>query len=340
MRALVNTKFGGYDVLKVEDRPVPSMKSDEVLIKVKRAGLNFADVSARVGLYPDAPKFPAVMGYEVSGVVEKTGSDVKNIHIGQRVFCMCRFGGQAEYVSVTASQVRGIPDDMSFDVAAAMPVNYITAWHMLKYVAPIQPGMQVLIHMAAGGVGVAAIQLCKAVENVTIIGSASAPKHEYLKSIGVHHCIDYRTEDYVEKVKALTNGKGVHRIIDALGGPDWSRGYSILRKGGHLLAFGWANMVDGDKRSLLNVAKQMLSLKRYSPMELMDKNRGVSGVNMGHMWDEGELMGQHLDGLLAAYTRGEIKPQVDSVFKIEEGGKAHERLQSRKSIGKVLLSLE
>jgi synaptic vesicle membrane protein VAT-1 len=340
MRALVNTRFGGLNVLRVEERPIPTVKTDEVLIKVKRAGLNFADVSARVGLYPDAPKFPAVMGYEVSGVVERVGVDVKTIHIGQRVFCMCRFGGQAEYVVAGAHQVREIPESMDFDLAAAMPVNYLTAWHMLKYVAPVMPGMTVLIHMAAGGVGVAAIQLCKAIENVTVIGSASGAKHSYLKSIGVHHCIDYRAEDYVARVNEITNQRGVHRVLDALGGPDWTRGYSLLRTGGHLLAFGWANMVDGDKRSLLTIGKQMLSLKRYSPMELMDKNRGVSGINMGHMWNEEELIGAHLDGLLAAYERGEIKPQVDSIFKIEEAAKAHERLQSRKSVGKVLFSLE
>lgn len=340
MRALVNVRPGGTDVLQVQERPKPEPQANEVLIRVKRAGLNFADISARVGLYPDAPKFPMVMGYEVSGVVEALGEGATNFSVGARVVAMSRFGGQAEYVAVPVWQARQMPDALSFDEAAALPVNALTAYHMLFWVAPLQPGMTVLIHMAAGGVGLLAIQLCKSVPGVKIIGTASASKHEYLKTLGVDHCVDYRTKDYVAEVQALTNGRGVDRVLDALGGPDWEKGYKLLKPGGHLCCFGWANMVDGEKRSLLRVVSQFLQLKKYSPMELMDTNRAVSGTNMGHLWNETELMGHHLGKVLELNAAGKLTARVDKVFKLEHAGEAHAYVQARKNVGKVIFDCE
>ncbi|MEW6435193.1 MAG: medium chain dehydrogenase/reductase family protein [Myxococcota bacterium] len=340
MRALVNTRFGGPEVLEVQERPDPLPQPGQVLVRVSRAGLNFADIAARVGLYPDAPKFPTVMGYEAAGRVEAVGSGVAGLAKGDRVVALCRFGAQASLVVAPATQVRKIPDAMSFDEAAALPVNYLTAYHMLFWVAPLMPGMKVLIHMAAGGVGLAAIQLCRTVKDVEIFGTASAGKHALLEELGVHHRIDYRAQDYAAEVLRLTDGKGVHRILDALGGPDWARGYSILRKGGHLLCFGWANMVQGEKRSLLRVASQFVQMKRYSPMDLMDKNRGLSGVNLGHLWDEVELLGDHLERLLELYRTGQIRPHVDKIFPLEQAGEAHAYVQARKNVGKVLLSCD
>ena len=340
MRALVNVKAGGPEVLQVQQRPDPLPQPGEVLVRVKRAGLNFADISARVGLYPDAPKFPMVMGYEVSGVVEALGNGVTAFSKGDRVVSMCRFGGQAELIAIPSVQVRKIRDGLSFDEAAALPVNALTAFHMLCWVAPIQPGMTLLIHMAAGGVGLSAIQLARAIPDVTIIGTSSAAKHDFLKAQGVHHCIDYRTKDYVKEVLEITKGRGVDRVLDALGGPDWEKGYGLLKPGGHLHCFGWANMVDGQTRSLFTVVSQFLKLKKYSPMELMDKNRGVSGTNMGHLWGELELMAHHLDKVLELNAAGKLTAHVDKVFPLEKAGEAHAYVQARKNIGKVLLSCD
>ncbi|PZR04714.1 MAG: alcohol dehydrogenase [Archangium gephyra] len=340
MRALVNVKAGGPEVLQVQQRPDPMPTPGQVLIRVKRAGLNFADISARVGLYPDAPKFPMVMGYEVSGTIEALGNGVTQFAKGDRVVAMTRFGGQAEFVTAPINQVRKIPESLSFDEAAALPVNALTAFHMLHWVAPIQPGMTVLVHMAAGGVGLLAIQLCRAVPDVTVIGTSSASKHAFLKEQGVHHCIDYRTKDYVSEVNVITRNRGVDRVLDALGGPDWEKGYKLLKPGGHLCCFGWANMVDGEKRSLLRVVSQFLQLKKYSPMELMDTNRAVSGTNMGHLWEEVELMGHHLDKVLELVEQKKLSVRVDKVFPLDKAGEAHAYVQARKNIGKVLLSCD
>ena len=160
------------------------------------------------------------------------------------------------------------------------------------------------------------------------------------KAQGVQHCIDYRTRDYVKEVLEITRGRSVDRVMDALGGPDWEKGFGLLKPGGHLHCFGWANMVDGKKRNLFTVISQFLQLKRYSPMELMDKNRGVSGTNMGHLWDEVELMAHHLDKVLELNAGGKLTARVDKVFPLEKAGEAHEYVQARKNIGKVLLACD
>ncbi len=340
MHALVNTAFGPTGVLKLlEQKPSP-LGTSQVRIAVKRAGLNFADVAARVGLYPDAPKPPMVMGYEVSGVITEVGTAVGNLSVGQRVLAMCRFGGQATEVTVDESTVAPIDDAMSFDSAAALPVNYLTAFHLLFEIAPLRPGMRVLIQMAAGGVGLAAIELCQTVPNVEIFACASKEKHAFLKQKGVQHCIDYKTQDYQAYVSHHTNGKGVHRVLDALGGKDWKKGFQLLCKSGHLLCFGWANMVSGSRRNPLHVLREFLSLKRYSPMELMDRNASVSGVNLGHLWDETALLKSHLTALLELYRQGKIAPHVDQVFSLAQGADAHAYLQARRNIGKVLFNCE
>jgi len=340
MRALVNTRYGGPDVLQVQERPDPLPGPGQVLVRVKRAGLNFADISARVGLYPDAPKPPMTVGYEVAGTVEALGAGVTGFEPGARVFAMTRFGGHASHVVVDAAFVQHLPDSLSFDEGAALPVNYLTAYHMLFYVAPIQPGMKVLIHMAAGGVGLSAIQLCRTVKDIEIFGTSSASKHAFLRQAGVHHPIDYRTVDYEAEVLRLTGGKGVHRVLDALGGNDWSKGYRLLRKGGHLVCFGFANMVQTEKRNLLNVAKQYLAMKSYSPFKLLNDNKGVSGVNLGHLWDERELLAGHLAALIALAKQGQIKPVVDLVVPLSRAAEAHARVQERKNVGKVIFDCE
>jgi NADPH:quinone reductase-like Zn-dependent oxidoreductase len=340
MRVLVNTKPGGPEVLRLEERPTPTPAAREVLIAVKRSGLNFADVAARVGLYPDAPPFPMVVGYEVSGQVAAVGAEVAEFREGDRVLAITRFQGHASHVCVPSFQVRSLPSALSFDEGAALPVNGLTAVHMLSVVAPLRPGMRVLVHSAAGGVGTCLVQLAKTVEGIELFGTASSAKHDFLRGLGVHHPIDPRQLDYVFEVRRLTGGKGVDRVFDALGGPDWRRGFSLLRPGGHLVCFGWANMVAGRRRRILTVAAEFLRMPRFTPLELMDANRAVSGVNMGHLFGDAELVSPHMTALLAAATDGRLTARIDSVFPLSKAAQAHERLQSRQSIGKVLFDCE
>src|SRR6516225_3764098 len=192
MRALTITRHGPPEVLTVRESPDPVPGPGQVCIRVARADLN-----ALVGLYPDAPKPPMVMGYEVSGIVAALGEGVSAPPAGTRVMAMTRFGGQATHALADARYVLELPDGMDLDQAAALPVNWVTAHHMLHRIASLRPGMTLLVHMAAGGVGLAAIALARAVGGVTIFGTSSASKHSVLREAGVTHPIDYRTADYV-----------------------------------------------------------------------------------------------------------------------------------------------
>src|SRR5690349_16952557 len=225
MKAIWITKYGGPEVLAVRDGPDPEPGPGEVRVRVRAAGLNFADIMARLGLYPDAPKPPCVVGYEAAGVVDALGSGVAGPPVGARVLALSRFGGQADVICIPAAHAVPMPAAMSFEEAAALPVNYITAYHALFRVAALRPGEKVLVHMAAGGVGIAALQLCRTVEGVETFGTASASKHGALRDEGCHHPIDYRTRDYEAEVRGLTGGRGVDVVLDPLGGRDWRKGY-------------------------------------------------------------------------------------------------------------------
>ncbi len=207
---------------------------------------------------------------------------------------------------------------------------------MLFQVGLLRPFDKVLIHMAAGGVGLAAIQLCRTVEGVEIFGTASLTKHDYLRQAGVQHPIDYRSIDYAPEVRRLTAGKGVQLILDPLGGKNWSKGYQLLAPTGQLIAFGWSSMVSGERRDLLRVLSELLSIKRFSPVSLMNDNRTVSGVNLGHLWDERELLSREMRSLLRLLEEGKIAPRVDRVFPLSAGAEAHRYIQERRNIGKVL----
>ena len=225
----------------------------------------------------------------------------------------------------------------AFEQAAALPVNYLTAYHMLFQVARIKPGDHVLIHMAAGGVGTAVLQLCKTVPDITTYGTASAGKHDYVRSHGCDHAIDYRNSDYVTEIKKLTDGRGVNLIMDALGGRDWKKGYSILRASGQLIAFGWANMDAGDSRSLGRILKELTGLPLFSPRNFMDDNRGMSGVNLGHLWHEVDMLADQARALMVLFEQGKIMPHVDKVFPFAEAAEAHRYLEQGKNVGKVVL---
>src|SRR5436190_6965171 len=211
MRQIVTTANGGIEVLKVEDRPDPKPSAGDVLIRVKAAGLNFADILARQGLYPDAPKKPCVMGYEVSGTIEAVGPGGDDNLIGKAIVALTRFGGQSELVVVKETQTFPKPVALSFEQAVALPVNYLTAYALLAVMGSLQPGESVLIHNAGGGVGLAAIDIAKRL-SATTYGTASPGKHEVLLKRGLDHAIDYRNKDWVDELNRLTNKRGVELI--------------------------------------------------------------------------------------------------------------------------------
>jgi NADPH:quinone reductase-like Zn-dependent oxidoreductase len=337
MKGIWITKHGGPGVLQVRETPDPSPKAGEVRVRAKACGLNFAEVTARQGLYPDAPKPPCIVGYEGAGVIDAVGDGVPASRVGERVLYLSRFGGHADTVCVPAAQALVMPASMSFEDGAAIPVTYLTAYHMLFRIRRIRPGESILVHMAAGGVGTAVLQLCKLVDGIVTYGTASASKHDFLRAQGCTHPIDYRTLDYVAEVKRLTNGKGVDLVLDPLGGGDWKKGYELLRPAGMLIAFGMANVNTGGTRNLLHVLSTLWKVPKYTPMAIMDTNRSIAGVNVGHLWDELDMLTDEMRELLVLYEKGVIKPHVGKTFPFSKAADAHAELEFGKNVGKVLL---
>ena len=337
MRAIVTTRNGDVDVLKVETRPDPVPRKGEVLIRVKAAGLNFADILARQGLYPDGPKKPCVMGYEVSGIVEGAGDEVDGSLIGKPIVAMTRFGGQAELVVAPLRQIFEKPEQLSFEQGAAVPVNYLTAWALLVTMGGLKKEEAVLIHNAGGGVGLAALDIAKHIGARTY-GTASESKHEFLKERGLEQAIDYRKQDWLPVLLDLTGGRGVELVIDPLGGSSWKKSYRALRTTGRMGVFGMSTASASGIRGKLRALKAVAQTRRFHPLALMNRNRGVFGLNLGHMWDEGEKIASWTGEIVRGIEEGWIRPHVDRSFPFAQVAEAHRYIEARKNIGKVVLA--
>jgi NADPH:quinone reductase-like Zn-dependent oxidoreductase len=336
MRQIVTTRNGGVEVLKVQQAPHPVAAKGEVVVRVKAAGLNFADIMARQGLYPDGPPKPCVMGYEVAGVVESVSDDVDQSLKGKAVVAMTRFKGQAEMVTVGANQIFAKPESLSFEEAAAVPVNYLTAYALLVTMGGLRKGESVLIHNAGGGVGLAALDIAKNI-GATTYGTASPGKHAFLRERGLDHPIDYRNQDWLPALKDLTSGRGVELVIDPIGGAHWKKSYAALRTTGRLGMFGVSTASANGLKGKLKLVKAALQMPRFHPLGLLGKNRGVFGLNLGHMWHEPEKVAEWVQAIMAGVAEGWIRPHVDKTFPFEEAGAAHSYMESRQNIGKVVL---
>ncbi len=339
MRQIVNTANGSYDVLLVQEVPDRVPKADELLVNVKAAGLNFADILARKGQYPDGPSKPCVMGYEVSGTVESVGGDIDKEWAGKEVIATCQFKGQAEQVCVQEQQVFEKPELLSWEAAAAIPVNYLTAWVLLAAMGGLSKDESVLIHNVGGGVGIAALDIARHIGAETY-GTASKRKHKFLNERGLDHPIDYRNNDWFDVLMELTNGKGVDLITDPLGGKEWKRGYKALRSTGRLGMFGISTASTGPEGGLKaywNMAKTAVQMPFFHPLSLINNNKGVFGVNLGQLWHEPDKAATWMHAVLEGVDDGWVKPHVDAIFTFEEVGEAHRYIEERRNIGKVIL---
>jgi NADPH:quinone reductase-like Zn-dependent oxidoreductase len=341
MRAVVLTGTGGPEVLRVQERPDPAVGPGQVRIAVRAAGINFADTMARVGLYPDAPKPPCVLGYEVAGEVESVGEGVEGFSVGDRVMAGTKFGGQAELVSVPEAQLVPLPARLSFEQGAAFPVNYGTAYAALILMGGLRAGDRVLIHAAAGGVGIAASQIARNV-GAEVFGTASASKHEAIRAQGVQHAIDYREQDFEAEVMRLTGGEGIDLAIDALGPASFRKDYRLLRPGGRLVMFGLSEASTGGARNLAATLRSLVSMPLatmpwWKSLNLMNENKGVFGLNMLSWWEREGDLDRVTEPLLADLEAGRLDPVVAEAFPFEKAGEAHEFIAQRRNVGKVVL---
>jgi NADPH:quinone reductase-like Zn-dependent oxidoreductase len=341
VRAVVITRHGGPEVLQVEERPDPPVGAGEIRIAVRAAGINFADLMARAGVYPDAPPPPCVVGHEVAGEVESVGEGVDTHKPGDKVVAGTRFGGHADRLTVPASQALPLPKKMSFEQGAAFPVNYGTAYAALVIMGGLREGDRALIHAAGGGVGTAATQLAKA-RGAEVFGTASASKHDAIRANGVDHPIDYRSQDFAAEVMRITEGEGVDVIIDALGPESFRKDYRVLRQGGRLIMYGLADAQTGDRRDIPAVLRSLArmpfaTLPWWKSLGVMNENKGVFGLNMLHWWDREGNLDRVTQPLTDALNAGQLEPVIAERFPFERAGDAHRYIQERRNVGKVVL---
>lgn len=339
MRQVWIAGVGPPEKLVVREAPEPEPSPGTVRIRVRASGVNFADVLARQGLYPDAPRLPAVVGYEVSGVIDKVGEGVASVSLGQKVICLCRFGGYSDTVIARESQVFPLPEGWSFEEGAALPVNYLTAYQILFAMGGVREGDKVLIHSAGGGVGFASLDLCR-IAKAEALGVASRAKHAAILEAGATHVFDSRSDDIVEKVKAATDGKGVQIALDPNGGRSWRRSLDCLAPGGRLAIFGIASAAGRTRLGRLAGAIRTLAetpLVALNPFSLINRNAAVLGVNLGHLWHRPDLVRAWMEELLAWARAGKIRPRLDATVPLEEAPVAHARLENRLNLGKVVL---
>jgi NADPH:quinone reductase-like Zn-dependent oxidoreductase len=303
---------------------------------VKAAGLNFADILARQGLYPDGPPKPCVMGYEVSGVVAAVGDSDEQALVGKAVIALTRFKGQAEKVVVPQQQLFEKPASLTFEQAAAIPVNYLTAYGLLVAMGGLRKGEAVLIHNAGGGVGLAALEIARKIGAVTY-GTASPSKHDFLKDHGLDYAIDYRTQDWLPVLKKLTSNRGVELVIDPIGGAHWKKSYKSLRHTGRLGVFGVSAASANGLKGKLGLLKAAVQTPWFHPFGLLNRNRGVFGLNLGHMWNEADKVAEWFEAIMAGVQEGWILPHVDKAFPFDQIGEAHTYMEARKNIGKIVL---
>lgn len=338
MRQVLITRAGPPDVLRVTDAPLPTPGPGEVRIRVAAAGVNFADVMGRLGLYNDAPRMPYVPGYEVAGTVDAVGAGVQERAVGDEVVALTRFGGYSEYVCVAAKQTFTRPATLSVEQAGAFPVAYLTAYVTLVVLGGVKPGESVLVHAAAGGVGLAAVDICR-IFGATIYGTASPGKHAFLRERGVQHPIDYRHLDFEREVARLSGGRGVQLALDSVGGRSWLKSYRALSPGGRLVVHGVSSMAPGLRRSWWAALKTLLTIPwlQFNPVRLTSDNKGVLGVNLARLWDEHALVRGWMDQLLAWQAEGRLDVHIDRVLPLEQAAEAHRVLQARENRGKVVL---
>jgi NADPH2:quinone reductase len=322
MRAVRYHETGEADVLRWEEAPEPKMGPDDVLIKVEAAGVNYADLMRRSGRYHFKTEFPALLGTEAAGIVIGTGANVSEFKQGDRVFCRTTAAGcQAERVAAPRSEVIRMPASISFADAASIPVIFLTAYHMLKTLAPVRTGETVLIHAAASGVGTAAVQLAKLWGAKVIATASMDTKLDLVRRLGADHCINYTKQDFVKETLRLTDDMGVDRVLECVGGDVLLNSFTALAPGGRLMIYGRASG----------------NLPPLPPEEIFAKNLQIYGLNIGGKpWTQA-VHRSALDEILQLMARGKVKTVISKTFSMSDVAEAHRYLGNRQTMGKVIL---
>jgi NADPH2:quinone reductase len=336
MKAAFLVKKGrSRSAFEVRETNDPQIEASELLIQVEAFGLNFADVMARLGLYPDAPEMPCVLGYEVVGEVIEAGEEVDQSLVGKRVVAMTRFGGYAELAVADYRAVAVVDENLEAAKAVALATQYITAWYSACEIMNLRKGQRVLIHAAAGGVGTALTQIAKW-RGCEVFGNAgSEEKIEYLKQQGVDHPINYRKLDYETVVRErLGPDKRLDATFNPIAGSSFKKDLRLLGHGGRLALYGASDRVGGSK--FWKTLKMVWQMGIIMPISLVGSSKSVLGINMLRIADtDPEMIGHFLSEVVKLQKEGVLDPTVGGEYKIEDLAKAHELLEKRGTIGKI-----
>ncbi|MBK9254011.1 MAG: zinc-binding dehydrogenase [Saprospiraceae bacterium] len=335
MQAIYLTKYGHSDkAFEFKETAIPKPKENEVLIKVKYSGLNFADVIARRGMYPDAPKNPAVLGYDVSGEIVGLGKGVSGFKTGQQVVAMTRFGGYAEYVTTHQSGVAVVPENFDLAAATVLATQACTAYYCAEDCVTLHKGDRVLIQAAAGGVGSILVQIAKH-RGCIVYGTASGNKQEFIKSLGVDFAIDYTKEDFYQYIN--NSGQQIDVVFDSIGGSVFGKAMKLLAPGGKMVCFGAAEQLES-RTNKLKLISMLWGFGLFSPISLLMQSKSIITVNMLRIADfRQNVFNEVLQAVIEMASSGMITPHVGKLFPAKEIAAAHDFLESRKSIGKVVI---
>ncbi|MEI6042860.1 MAG: quinone oxidoreductase [Chloroflexota bacterium] len=322
MKAIRFYEFGGPEVLKLEEVEAPQPRPGQVLIKVEAAGVNYVDVARRKGIYLEQIPLPSIPGAEVAGTVVKLGDGVNSVKEGTRVVGLAGGRGYAEYIALSATSLASIPRGLDAVQAAAIPLQGLTAYHILKTSARLQAGESVLVHAAAGGMGLFSVQLAKVMGAGKIIATASTQeKLDLALSLGADVGVNYTEEGWPEKVRELTNGKGVNVILEMVGGKNFAQNFQCLAPFGRVIVFGVAS----GQPAQLNSA------------DLMLKCQAVIGFHLRQVSTRPEIMNPSMTELLNYIVSGRVKLLVNHVFPLDEAAEAHRQMENRQTMGKIVL---
>lgn len=341
-RRMIFRRYGPPSVFEWDDARLRPLGAGEVLLRVRYIGVNYADIIARRGYYKWIGHPPACPGFEVAGEIIDRANDVE-LPIGTRVAAVTRFGGYSQALIVPVDRLIRLPDQMPLQDAAALPAVYITAYHCLVNVMRVRPGDSILIQAVAGGVGTAALQLARHFGLTTFGTASSQAKLEYARQNGLEHGINYLNEDFDTAVLRMTDGRGVQFVLDSLGGYTLRKGMRCLSPGGHCVTIGAAGVVPptgfglGPIREWRRIVTDLVRGGVYHPFKLIERNVGISGVQVLLLWEHTNKLRSIIEDLLSLYERGAIKPSISAVYPLAEVARAHEFVESRASTGKVLL---
>jgi NADPH:quinone reductase-like Zn-dependent oxidoreductase len=339
MHEVVLPRYGPPEVFADRDVVERSLEPHEARIRVRASGVNFADIMQRLGLYASSPKPPYVPGFEVAGEVLDVGDDVRHVRPGDRVAAMMPSGGYSQQVVAPADRILPLPQAIDYETAAALPVNYLTAWFCMFDMGALQAGQTILIHHGAGGVGVGAIQLARRTGARVLATTGTAAKIEFLRELGADGAFCIADADWARQVEAEVGPRGVDVILDPVGGKVMKEGLSLLAPLGRLIAFGLSQAVAGPRRNLLAAVRAYLRSPRVNPLQLTTDNIGVFGFHLAHLHGKEERVLEALTQLVDLTAAGELAPRVDSTHPLTAAGvaAAHRRIHERANRGKVLL---